>query len=122
MEQTSNKTQRSLGFKILSLCINGLFLLHLFNSILFAFSIVSRREVPIFFPDISLLIFTIPYLFFYFLSDLGLFMLLKYKQRRKILLGTDYWLAALLGTKYIFIIILVIFILFILWIFSGSSL
>ncbi len=117
-----NKPQQSLGLKILNLCINGLFLFHLSASILFAFGVVSRREVPIFFQDIYLFIFTTPYLFFFFLSDLGLFILLKFKQRYNILRGTDYWLAALLGVKYIFIILLIIFILFILWLFSGSSL
>lgn len=117
-----NKSYQSQGFKILSLCTNGLFLLHLLAGILLAFSAISQREVPLFFPDIYLFIFTPPYIFFYFLSDLGLFILLKFKQRRNILQGTDYWLSALLSIKYIFTALLIIMILFILWLFSGLSL
>lgn len=121
MAQIINKPYQSPGFKLLCLCTNGLFLLHLFFSVALVFCAIFKKYPPEIFQDIFAFIFLTPYVFFYFLSDLGLFILIRYKQRRNIYSGTDYWLARLLGIKYFCIALLTILALFVLWVFSGSS-
>lgn len=121
MAQTIHKPYQSPGFKLLCLFTNGLFLLHLFFSVTLVFCAIFQKDPPVFFQDIFALIFFTPYVFFYFLSDLGLFILLKFKQRRNILLESDFWFATLLGVKYFCIALLIILALYVLWVFSGSS-
>lgn len=121
MAQTTHKSYQSRGFKLLCLVNNGLFLLHSFFSITLIFCVIFKKDPPAFFRDVFVFIFTTPYVFCYFLTDLGLFILLKYKQRRNILLESDFWLATLLGVKYFCIMLLIILALFVLWLFSGSS-
>lgn len=99
MEQTIRQPHQSLGFKILSLCINGLFLLHLIIYIPFVFFFLLKKEPPVFYYNLLDIIFTKYYLVFFLTSDLGLFMLLRYMERQKILQRTDYWLARLLVSK-----------------------
>lgn len=121
MGQITNNPYKWWAFKLLGICTNSLFLLHLFISIMFVCYVFSEREVAVIFKDIYMFVFLTPYVFFYFLSDLGLFILLQFKQRRNVLLGTDYWLAFLLGIKYLLVTLLIVLALFILWLFSGSS-
>lgn len=120
MAQTINKHQSPV-FKLLCLGTNGLFLLHSFFSVTLIFCVIFQKDPPAFFRDVFVFIFTTPYVFCYFLADLGLFILLKFKQRRSILLETDFWLATLLRVKYFCIALLIILALLVLWLFSGSS-
>ena len=120
MAQTIYKPYQSPGFKLLCLFTNGLFLLHLFFSITLVFCAIFKKYPTEIFQDIFTIIFLTPYVFFYFLSDLGLFILIRYKQRRNIFSETDYWLARLLGIKYFCIALLLILTLLVLWVFSSS--
>lgn len=106
MKQTANKPYKHKGFTLLSLGTNGLFLFHLSFSLSFIFFILSNKEPPTYYYKLLAIMLTKFYMIFYFVSDLWLFLLLKYKQRKNLMLGTDYWLAALLGIKYLFTVFL----------------
>lgn len=119
MEQTADKPYQNRAFQLLSISTNGLFLFHLSLSLSLIFFILFKKEPPAFYSKLLEIIFTKAYLVFFFVSDLGLFLLLKFKRRHHILQRTDDWLATLLGIKYFVIVLLIILIIFILCLFRG---
>lgn len=119
MEQSANKPYQNRAFKLLCICTNGLFLFHLSLGVPFIFFILFRKEPPAFYYELRELLFTKYYLVFFLASDLGLFLLLKFKRRHHILQRTDRWLARLMGIKYFVIVLLIILIIFILCLFRG---
>lgn len=90
MEQIAVKSHQNRAFKLLSLATNGLFLFHLSFSLTLIFFIFSKQEPPHYYYKLLELLLTKSYMIVYCATDLGLFILLKYKQRKNLIQGTDY--------------------------------